>query len=390
MRAWFALLLAAALCLAGPLAAQTLDALMERAKAGDGAAQFELAERYRQGSGVVQSYGTALTWYTAAADNGDARALNGLGALYIEGLGVEPDPQRGFDYLAAAARSGEAEHLFDLGAAHEKGLGTPVDPAKAAEFYERAAEQGLVEAAVSLGLLYQDGVGVAQDFARARDLYIGPAEAGHARAQNNLGLLYVRGNGVAQDFGIAATWFSRAADQGLPTALNNLGALYDNGFGVELDEERAKALYRLAAQISAGAAPGLAAPYFDPRFAAPQPVLLGEYIAAAELGDPVGAYLAGYLIYANAASADNLGRAAELFDLAAARGVPAAMVNLGLLSFEGRGVLQDYVTGYKWLTLAAARQGDLAGLRDAFAAKLTASQINEAAEQAELAWAAMN
>ncbi len=67
----------------------------------------------------------------------------------------------------------------------------------------------------------------------------------------------------------------------------------------------------------------------------------------------------------------------------------AAMANLGILTFEGKGALQDYVEGYKLLTLAATsgHPGAIAA-RDQLVGRMTRDQINAANTAAEVEWAA--
>ena len=350
---------------------------------------FELAESYRTGDGVLQNYATAAEYYAQAAAVGDARAMNALGGLYFSGLGVDADARTGADLVARAAALGAPKHLHDFATILQNGVGTEADPARAAELYRQAAEKGWVESAVSLGVLYLEGQGVDKDIPRAMALFKGPAEAGHVRAQNNLGLIHVRGDGVAQDYELAAKWFAKAAEAGLPTAINNLGVMYENGFGVELDEERAAELYRLAAQKSGDDVAQIGV-VFDARLAAADPASAEAYLAGARAGDPVAQFLLAYLMSTHSELADPIG-AARLFEAAAERGMPAAMVNLGILSFQGKGMLQDFSEGYKWLTIAAAIGFNGAiDLRDQLSGRMTAQQIESANERAEIEWARLS
>ncbi|WP_425052244.1 tetratricopeptide repeat protein [Psychromarinibacter sp. S121] len=392
---------ALAVCLAlavTPLSAQTslsLADLQTAAAEGDAQSQFLLAEVYRRGEGVPQNYARAADWYAQAAEQGHAAALNALAGLYAGGLGVPSDPARAYELVAQAADSGEAEYIHNLAAVVEAGIGTDADPARAAELYAEAAALGWADSAVALGVLYQDGRGVEQDVARAMKLYTGPAEAGHPRAQNNLGLILSRGEGgVAQDYAAAAEWFRSAAEAGLPEAIRNLGVMYENGFGVPLDEAEAQRLYRLAALApgqsadAQGDASGLTLLY-DDRLMPPDANRLAEYSAAARAGDPVAEFLLGYLRASAAQSGADFREAVRLFESAANKGSAAAMANLGILMFEGRGVLQDYVAGYKWLSLAAtAGLPGAAAARDELARLLTPDQINAANAAAEQAWSA--
>ena len=55
------------------------------AEQGDVTAQYDLAEAYYFGNGVVQNYGEALKWFQRAADHGCDAALYCLGGIYSSG-----------------------------------------------------------------------------------------------------------------------------------------------------------------------------------------------------------------------------------------------------------------------------------------------------------------
>jgi hypothetical protein len=80
------------------------------------------------------------------------------------------------------------------------------------------------------------------------------------------------------------------------------------------------------------------------------------------------------------------------FRRAAEQGNAKGLLFLGGAYYEGRGVAQDYVQAYKWLSLAASRPTSTAtdknvrdvaaDRRDELAAHMTAAQIAEAQKQA--------
>ena len=113
-----------------PVAAQTaqaeVQALIQRARAGDAAAQAQLGYSYQMGIGVAQSGTEALKWYRRAADQGHARAQSNLGIMYASGWGVAQSDT------------------------------------EALKWYRRAAEQGYVSAQSNLGVMYASGRGVGQ------------------------------------------------------------------------------------------------------------------------------------------------------------------------------------------------------------------------------------
>ena len=80
-----------------PIAAQAskaeVQALMQRAQAGDAVAQGELGDNYLMGVGVALSYTEAAKWYRRAADQGFAPARSSLAYPGRRG-GPRPDPRR--------------------------------------------------------------------------------------------------------------------------------------------------------------------------------------------------------------------------------------------------------------------------------------------------------
>ena len=360
--------------------AQSSDnSLVAAANSGDPAAQFQLAEKLRIGIGVLQDYSAAAKLYAASAAQGNYDSQASLGALLIQGLGVQQDAETGFGLLVSAANSGKAEHYFTLATAYLDGAGTARDPSKAAEYFERAVQQNHIPAMVALGTLYQNGDGVEQDIERAAELYAPAVKAGHPRAQNNLGLIYACGEVVDQDYELAREFFELAAQAGLAEGLKNLAALYQNGFGVEVDEDRANALLRIAAQGDADGNSGAISFLKDPRLPAPDPAQSEYYASTAQFGDPISLFQLANLIVNGAQTSTDYRSAARAYKAAAEKGLPAAMANLGILSFAGKGVLQDYVDGYAWMTLAAAGGiTDAIGIRDQFRSSMTVDQINQA------------
>lgn len=377
---WLALAPGAGLAQTAPAALPEHPA----AEAGDAAAQLALALRYHKGDGVAQNFASAAIWLTRAAEQGNPQAQNLLGQYFHSGFGMKKDQAQALRWLSMAAKSGDAQFLHDLARALENGADGSSDPAKAAEIYAASAAQGHLDSKVSLGVLLQAGKGVPQDYARARALYAEAAEQGHARAQNNLGLLYVRGHGVPQDYAHAVKLFTKAAEQGLPIAMTNLGVMYENGFGVPFDEARAAELYRAGGQSkrSDGAQSGPRELTYDARLAPPPKGddALNLLQQMAQAGDPIARYQLAYLLASpKDAPFPALRNAASLFEKAARSGYGPAMYNLGILHFEGRGVIQDYTLGLMWLTLAdAAGQHGAAQIGLSYRDVMTADQINQA------------
>ncbi|MGQ0663393.1 MAG: tetratricopeptide repeat protein [Pseudomonadota bacterium] len=77
------------------------------ARAGDPAAQFNLAQIYRRGQGIPAEIDIALSWYLAAARQGHALAQYTLGLMYENGDGVARD----LDEARAWYRRASAQRL---------------------------------------------------------------------------------------------------------------------------------------------------------------------------------------------------------------------------------------------------------------------------------------
>ncbi|WP_167853570.1 tetratricopeptide repeat protein [Roseovarius aestuariivivens] len=369
---------------AGPATAQEdgLATVIQRAEAGDTAAQSNLARAFFEGASVPRNYETAADWAEKAAAAGDPPAQNLLGLAFLTGLGRERDHAEALNWLRLAAKTGVPKFLFDYAIALETGADGRTDPASAATFYSRAAEAGHLDAAVRLGLLYQNGRGVDKDLARAARHYEGPAAAGHPVAQTALGRLYVQGEGVPQDYARAAELLLSAAEQGYPDAIRTLAALSESGVALPVDTVRLNALLKLLRKESAG--PDLV---YDPRLAPPptSPEELEKLQQTARAGDPVAQFQIAWLL-ANAEDfpASTRAEAARLFRAAAEAGHGPSMINLGLLYFQGSGVPLDFVLGQMWLTLAAAAgQTPAADLMAQFSSRMTPGQITEAQNLAE-------
>lgn len=152
--------------------------LMEAAKRGDAAAQYEAGQRYASGEGVTQDMTEAARWFERAA---------------AQGLTI-------------------AE--YRLATQYEKGRGVPQDDAKAREWYQKAAEGGNVKAMHNLAVIHAEGRGTAQDFETAARWFTQAANYGLGDSQYNLAILNERGLGMEKNPVEAYKWLDIAAKGG--------------------------------------------------------------------------------------------------------------------------------------------------------------------------------
>ena len=111
----FLIILLAAQLPKQPVTAQTPQAevqrLIQRARAGDAAAQTQLGFNYQNGIVVAQSDTEAFKWYRRAADQGFAIAQSNLGVMYASGRGVSKDLTEAYMWYALAKAVRQIESL---------------------------------------------------------------------------------------------------------------------------------------------------------------------------------------------------------------------------------------------------------------------------------------
>lgn len=171
------------------------------------------------------------------------------------------------------------------------------------------------------------------------------ASAGDVEVQFKLGQMFAKGDVVKQDYDEAVRWLSTASDQEHLEALTLLGMMYLHGKGVSQSYEKAvKYLGKAAVKGKASAQFWLGMMY--------------------ERGDE--------------------DERAKWFRLAAEQGFPLAQFYLGTMYVTGAGAPQDYIEGYKWLTLAAAQgSGNSQAMLEMAGALMSPQQVNEAKRRAE-------
>ena len=152
MTSW--MLAAAAIAVAAPLAAQTVEAGVEAwqhgdydravaawqplAARGDADAAFNLGHAYRLGRGVAQDMATAERYYRQAAEAGhvEAQAMYGL-LLFQAGRRQEAMP-----FVQRAAEHGDPRAQYVFGTALFNGDLAPRDWPRAYAYMSRAAAAG--------------------------------------------------------------------------------------------------------------------------------------------------------------------------------------------------------------------------------------------------------
>lgn len=263
----------------------SLNVIMDKAKAGDASAMNEVGTWYYTGKHVNRDYKQAYEWWKKASLKSDARAIANLGMCYQLGHGVERDSvdavrlyeksiKVGNVALLSQRTENASKSAFDamlVGDCYENGIGVRKNYAKAAEFYVLAASKGSVdgmrqsgicnlnakdntkalqyfEKAATRGDLSSEywagkmllgGMGVPANKQQAVVYLLKAAEGGMPAAQTELGTLYAEGNGVSKNLVQAAEWHRKSALQGNSKGMWNYGIALKEGAGVTQDYDQA-------------------------------------------------------------------------------------------------------------------------------------------------------
>jgi TPR repeat protein len=191
---------------------------------------------------------------------------------------------------------------------------TTTDPVAAHKAWMNLAQQGDAAAQAQIARFYLEGIGVPRSDTDALVWARKSAEQHSIEGQSLLGLMYHLGRGVERNDTEAMQWIRMAAERGHAGAQYNLGVLYDQGYQITKNDPQWSALVeKTRADLTE-----------HPDWVIPQPgpstvFKLTEFHAAAEW-------------YRKSAEQNN----AE------------AMLNLGILYKEGRGVTKDASAALMW------------------------------------------
>ena len=357
-----AISLAALLCLAAPLNAQTADEAAQAyrdgdytqaltiarplANAGDAEALNLMGVLYEHGLGVPADGDRAVSYYQAAVDQGLPQAMNNLSDHYLDGWdGQEPRPDLAIPLMLQAESMGYAGVYNNLGVSYFQGhFGTP-DPRRALEYFRRSHEAGDVDGTANMGWMYAHGEAVAEDQTEARRYYtLAHDNSGPLWALENLADMWREGTGGPTDPARAVTLYEEAAERDSAYAANWLGYFYDNGeAGLPVDYDRAVAYFTQAAEQGDTTGYYNLGSMYDAGRGVDQDLEMARhyYQLASDQGDADATYeLANLLWHGELGYADEI-EARRLMELAADRGAEWAFGDLGLMLRNGIGGARD-------------------------------------------------
>jgi len=259
---------------------------------------------------------------------------------------------------SAAAAKGSSASMILLGVMSQRGLGVPKDEAGSLAWYRKAADAGDERGAALVSTSAFNGIGVVKDSPQAKALLdemrnrpavarVAPsiaerAAAGDAPSQFNLAAQLER----EKKYDEAIQWYTRAAAQGFGVAELNLAQMYEKGIGVKQDYGEARKRYRKLADGGDGEA----------RWRAARLALgANDYDEALKLfnrsirDDDMRAMLdLGQMYEQGRGVPKDVRRAVALYEKAGPRSTWAS-AKLGTLYLQGDGIPKDYAKARTWL-----------------------------------------
>lgn len=273
------------------------------AQKGDAAAQAMLGRMYAEGCGTEQNDPVAYFWLDMAANAEDASAICTLGDFYLVGRVVEKDPRKARAHYERAAKLGDAAaaaKLREMDAAASETEPKPDEKPLTKEELEQQVLQQYSDAQQAIA---------DKEYAKALRLFLPFAEAGEPRAQASVGMIYHIGEGVEKDDAKAVHWLRKAAEQGDELALE-----FFKSAGIDWDAEKAKE-QKLRDDYEAARKAFLEKDYDTAR---------DKIRPLAEMGIPDAQFLLGNMYLFGFGVPQDISKARELLEKAAAQGLDAA------------------------------------------------------------------
>lgn len=182
---------------------------------GDPSAEFAVAIRLADGTGVKQDLSEALRWYQRSAARGFAQSQYRVATFYERGLGVKQDNARAKIWYQRAAENGNVKAMHNLAVLNAGRSAKVPDYTAAAKWFKAAADYGLADSQFNLAVLYEGGLGVSQDTKAAYQWFALAARNGDAEAQRRQGELEqsMKPEELAEARATLDNWRAKQADR---------------------------------------------------------------------------------------------------------------------------------------------------------------------------------
>jgi TPR repeat protein len=377
---------------------------LEGVQRGNATAQYNIANRYRNGDGVDKDNLKAFEWMLQSAQQGYVHALYEIGLYYRYGIGTsidymkaiqwwknasqhngsdgnadneigiayehKKDVKDAFEWYLKGAQRGSPAAQYNLAICYPYGNGHGKDEKKAFEWMVKSAQQNYIPAVNKIGNYYRDGIGTSIDYALAMEWHEKASQHdstgkshvdGTGNADNSVGWAYENGNGVEKDAKVAYKWYSKGAQRGSPAAQYNLAICYRNGDGIAKDDKKAfEWMLRSAKQYYTSALYSIGCYYSDGIGTSIDYVKAVEWWVTASLHEDSNGNAENNLgwAYKNGKGVVNDEKEAFKWYLKGAeRGNAVAQYNLAIRYRNGNGTTKNEKKSFEWM-LRSAEQND--------------------------------
>lgn len=237
---------------AAAVAKDTMAIIIDKAKAGDAAAQNTLGVWYYTGKdSLKQDYKQALQWWARSAQQDNADAIGNMAMCYQLGQGSKRDSTLAMTLYKKAIEKGNkaiipqheqivknTNSLFSsllLIDCYSKGIGVKRDLKKVVEYRECAAKAGDVDSQYAFALSLMNG----KQADKAVYWFKKASDKGNVGATYYYGNLMFNGMGIEQDKQKGIQYLTQAAEKGFDMAYSRLAQICYDGDGVTQDYKKA-------------------------------------------------------------------------------------------------------------------------------------------------------
>lgn len=306
---------------------RAFQGFLEKAQGGNAYANYRVATMYEKGEGVPKDDQKAHDYLREAAYLGHAQSMYLLGRQLTSSIRQYDE---GIRYLEQAADKGHAKAAFTLGQSYL----SAGDDETAFIYMKSAADLGDRPAAYMIGKMYRDGIGTPADAKKAAD-YLKQGANIFWTDEYKAARAYLYGSkNVEQDFAIALGLLKEEAAKGNAFAMCDVGRIYERGLGIDPDPDMATRYY----------ADGLAA-----------------LLAVEEINhDAYIQYRIGKMYRFGQGTEQSDPTAAEWFEKSADQGNQFAQYSLGGMYYRGQGVEQDFVKAFDLYCASAKKDNSFA------------------------------
>jgi uncharacterized protein len=285
---------------------------------------------------VIVDNATSIKQLKSLSDSGSIEAQVKLATLYFKGERTSKDRKKAIEILTKAAKDSPKAQGY-LAHIYAGGYGVRQNDAIAIEWIKKHRQSKIMNTIISIpeadiALRFEDvdgyGLGTTIDWIEATKWHIKAAKLGLGTSQLWLGVAYEKGySHVVQSYEKAVYWYEKAIDAIASSPLGYkssqaeayLGVLYLEGLGVRADKEKGMHL------------------------------IFEKNIENFKYRCELALNRTGYsLVRYGEAYTNLIKQCSEL-------GSPKAQYDLAWAYQQGKGVPENYILAYKWMTLAASK-----------------------------------